>query len=577
MKKKLIRLASLWLAVIMLATTTFATTAFAADEGAKTEIRFFFSYDERSYLEEGYYVSGNYKTLPLTEGKVKLSDFIDHENYSLSLDVHSDFKIIGWILWETDTTDGTCGPNVNDFEVDHVFDASDFPETTTGTTTYTRIVEPMLLRVGLTGGVFVLSCEDDILNAPNMELDRFDRDNYIECDFMAAPLSLADDEVTTMAGEAPKGKFIDGWQLWDFAESGFIRLYGEGPVAEYDTDGEITASDMEEFYDAWGALAPVLTDYAITHQPTDDEPYVETNCDSDIAEYRWFEVGETDDVLVDGADEETFSGVERNGKEYYAEVEYEDGTILTSDSFEWKKPVKKPSGGGGMPAGGDMSTTGADKYDENDQIKPEDSKPVTPPTTPATPAEPSGEQESNKLFDDVPAGSWFEAAAEWMGQKGYMSGTAPRIFSPDVKTTRGMIVTVLWRMAGSPAPTGECPFEDVKDGSYYEDAITWAQENGVVTGHSETVFAPDDLITREQLAAIIFRNEVRKGMEAVTMEENLTHFEDAEKVSEYAVTAMNWAVGQKIIGGITETLLAPQKEATRAECAVILYRTYNNK
>ena len=364
---------------------------------------------------------------------------------------------------------------------------------------------------------------------------------------------------------------VTGWKVWRNL-SGMV----EEPVTEYRLDDEIAVADIDGkiVEPIYAAVVPPIV-YEITHQPTDDEPYVETNCDADIKEYRWFEVGEAGDVLVDGAEEETFSGVERNGKEYYAEVEYKDGTTLTSDSFEWKKPVKKPSGGGGLKAGGDMSTTGADKFDEEDQAKPEDSKPETPPTTPATPTEPSSELESNKLFDDVPAGAWFEAAAEWMGQKGYMSGTAQRTFSPNVKTTRGMIVTVLWRMAGSPAPTGECPFEDVKADSYYEDAITWAQENGVVTGHSETVFAPDDLITREQLATIIFRNEVRKGMEALTMEENLTHFEDADKVSEYAVTAMNWAVGQKIINGITETLLAPQKEATRAECATMLYRMEN--
>lgn len=568
MKKKLIRLASLWLAVLMLATTTFATTAFAADEGEKTEIRFLFSYDERDCLEEGEDVWGIYKTLPLTDGKVKLSDFIDHENSSLSLDVHPDFKIIGWLLWETDPATGKCGPNVNDFEVDHVFDASDFPETTTGTTTYTRIVEPMLLRVGLTGGVFVLSCEDDILNAPNMELDRFNRDNNIKRDFMAAPLSLADDEVTAMAGEAPKGKFLDGWQLWNYSSSGYIRLYGEGPIAEYDTDGEITASDMEEFYDAWGALAPVLTDYAITHQPTDDEPYVETNCDADIAAYRWFEVGETDDVLVDGADEETFSGVERNGKEYYAEVEYEDGTILTSDSFEWKKPVKKPSGGGGLPAGGVIS-----RPSEEEDKKPQ----ITIPTTPTTPSTDgnNGALTSNKLFDDAPVGSWFEPAAEWMGQKGYMTGTAPRTFSPNVNTSRAMIVTILWRINGSVEPQGECKFEDVPAGSYYEKAVTWANENGVILGTDEATFSPDMLVTREQIATILFRDEIRRGMETMTLEENLTRFEDAGEISEFAVSALNWAVGKGIINGVDEDTLAPKKEATRAECAAIFYRIYN--
>ncbi len=317
--------------------------------------------------------------------------------------------------------------------------------------------------------------------------------------------------------------------------------------------------------------------YGITHQPTMDEPYVLTNKEEDVVSYTWYQRSAESHILLDSENEYTLSSGE-DGEEYFVEIEFIDETILISDYFEWKeatKPVKKPSGGGGgMQAGGDTSNKGADKFDENDQIKPEDSEPITPPTS-TTPEDTSGEQESNKLFDDVPEGSWFEEAAEWMGQNGYMSGTAPRTFSPNLNTTRGMIVTVLWRMAGSPAPQGECPFDDVAEGSYYEDAITWAAENGIVTGHSETIFAPDDLITREQLATIIFRNEVRKGMEALTMEENLTHFTDADEISEYAVTAMNWAVGQGIINGISETTLAPKKTATRAEFATMLYRMEN--
>ncbi|MBQ2743258.1 MAG: S-layer homology domain-containing protein, partial [Oscillospiraceae bacterium] len=185
------------------------------------------------------------------------------------------------------------------------------------------------------------------------------------------------------------------------------------------------------------------------------------------------------------------------------------------------------------------------------------------------------QQQSGKLFDDVPVGSWYEEAAEWMGKNGYMSGTAGRTFSPNLGTSRGMIVTILWRIAGSPEPQGECPFEDVNPGSYYEKAITWAQENGVVTGHSDTIFKPDDLITREQLAAIIYRNEVRKGMDAVTTEENLTSFADHTSVRAYAVTAMNWAVGEGLLNGVGDNTLAPQKTATRAEAATMIYRMEN--
>jgi len=376
----------------------------------------------------------------------------------------------------------------------------------------------------------------------------------LNVDEVKAVLDLTDRDVT-------------GWKVWD-SVSGMV----EGTPAEYALDDEVAFENLdgkvvEPIYQT--VTPPPQFVYEITHQPTTNEPYVETNADDEVLTYIWYQISDIDIPLNDEDEYKLSKG--ENGEKYYCVIKFEDGvTELISDSFEWKKTVKRPTGGG-MPAGGDMSTTGADKYDENDQKKPADST----PTVPTTPEAPSGEQDSGKLFDDVPENSWFGPAAEWMGQKGYMSGTAARTFSPNLNTTRGMIVTVLWRMAGSPAPQGECPFEDVKADSYYEDAITWAQENGVVTGYSDTIFKPDQLITREQLAAIIFRNEVRKGMEALTMEENLTHFEDADKISEYAVTAMNWAVGQKIINGVSETLLAPQKTATRAECATMLYRMEN--
>ncbi len=304
--------------------------------------------------------------------------------------------------------------------------------------------------------------------------------------------------------------------------------------------------------------------YGINHQPTMDEPYVVTNKEEDVVSYAWYQRSAESHIRLEDENEYKLSGGE-DGKEYFVDVEFIDETVIRSDYFEWEKPsapTYRPSGGGGLPAtGAGRGNTTPTVTEKEEATKPEDDK--------------GGKLESDKLFDDVPAGIWYAEAAEWMGKKGYMSGTAPRIFSPDLNTTRGMIVTVLWRMAGSPTPSGECPFVDVKPNSYYRDAITWAQENGVVTGHSDTIFKPDDLITREQLAAIIFRNEVRKGMEAVTLEENLAAFEDAGDISEYAITALNWAVGQKVINGVSETKLAPRKTATRAECATMLYRMEN--
>ncbi|MBR2181348.1 MAG: S-layer homology domain-containing protein, partial [Oscillospiraceae bacterium] len=182
---------------------------------------------------------------------------------------------------------------------------------------------------------------------------------------------------------------------------------------------------------------------------------------------------------------------------------------------------------------------------------------------------------TESTFTDVAPAAWYGDAVEWMNKKGYMSGTGNGRFSPNLPTTRGMVVTVLWRIAGKPAPQGECTFQDVKAGSYYEDAIAWAQENGVVTGHSDTVFAPDELITREQLATIIHRNEKRLGND-VSHFNDLEHFVDDHHVSDWALEAKQWAVGAGIISGTSATTLHPKKEATRAETAAILYRM-NNK
>ncbi|MBQ6698141.1 MAG: S-layer homology domain-containing protein [Oscillospiraceae bacterium] len=230
---------------------------------------------------------------------------------------------------------------------------------------------------------------------------------------------------------------------------------------------------------------------------------------------------------------------------------------------------------GGLSAGGDKGTSGKDnlgtpsddKADEVDKPDEKEEDDTTPPS--------DDTDKTESTFTDVAPAAWYGDAVEWMNKKGYMSGTGNGKFSPNLPTTRGMVVTVLWRIAGKPAPQGECTFQDVKAGSYYEDAIAWAQENGVVTGHSDTVFAPDELITREQLATIIHRNEKRLGND-VSHFNDLEHFVDDHHVSDWALEAKQWAVGAGIISGTSATTLHPKKEATRAETAAILYRM-NNK
>ena len=152
-----------------------------------------------------------------------------------------------------------------------------------------------------------------------------------------------------------------------------------------------------------------------------------------------------------------------------------------------------------------------------------------------------------------------------------MNGIGETEFAPEKTVTRAMLVTVLYRAEGEPATNRSIPFADIDMGAYYANAVIWAQQNGIINGISDTMFAPDENVTREQIAAIMFRYAIYKGMDAVTLEENL-HFTDANEISEYAVSAMNWAVGCKLMQGKTATTINPKDNATRAEIATILKR-----
>ena len=174
-------------------------------------------------------------------------------------------------------------------------------------------------------------------------------------------------------------------------------------------------------------------------------------------------------------------------------------------------------------------------------------------------------------FADVPSGSWYYDDVAYVYDTGLMTGLTATTFGPNLSTTRGMIVTILWRMENEPAAKHGCPFADVRRGSYYEQAIAWASENGIVTGFDASTFAPDQAITREQLAAILFRFAAYRGMDAVTLRENLSSFQDQAAISAYAVSALNWAVGEGLMQG-TGDKLEPTGNATRAQAAAMLRR-----
>ena len=177
---------------------------------------------------------------------------------------------------------------------------------------------------------------------------------------------------------------------------------------------------------------------------------------------------------------------------------------------------------------------------------------------------------SDRPFHDVPDGSWYAGAVSFVHGQGWMTGTAPYVFSPSLTLSRGMAVTILHRLAGSPAGEG-LPFPDVAAEAYYGPAVAWAAAEGVVSGYSDGRFAPQDPVTREQLAALLFRFAGAQGFDTAPRAD-LSPYWDSLQVGPYAREAMAWAVEMGLLTGRTQTTLAPGGTATRAETAVLLER-----
>ena len=181
---------------------------------------------------------------------------------------------------------------------------------------------------------------------------------------------------------------------------------------------------------------------------------------------------------------------------------------------------------------------------------------------------------ADSTFSDVKTSDWFYDDVRYVCENGLMNGTGSGTFSPKATTTRGMIVTILYRLSGEPAVSGVCPFGDVAAGKYYEKAITWAAENKIVSGYADGTFGPDNAITREQLAAILYRYATFCGY-AVTASAEISRFADAGTVGSYALTAMKWASAEGLING-SGSKLDPKGSATRAQVAAILARFCKN-
>lgn len=178
-------------------------------------------------------------------------------------------------------------------------------------------------------------------------------------------------------------------------------------------------------------------------------------------------------------------------------------------------------------------------------------------------------------FTDVTIDDWFANEIMWAYENGLMVGTSSTTFSPHATTTRGMTVTILYRLESAPAAAAN-PFSDVEADKYYTDAVTWAAENGVVSGYGNGNFGPEDPVTREQLAVILFNYAKFKGYDVSVGEDtNILSYEDAGKISEYAIPAIQWACGAGIVQG-DGAKLDPQGNATRAQVAAMLMRFVEN-
>lgn len=174
-------------------------------------------------------------------------------------------------------------------------------------------------------------------------------------------------------------------------------------------------------------------------------------------------------------------------------------------------------------------------------------------------------------FTDVSEDDWFYDAVKYVVQKEMFAGTSETTFEPNLTMSRAMLVTVLYRMDGTPEVSGSSKFADVLDGQYYTDAVLWATENGIVAGYDNGLFGTNDIVSRQQMATFLYRYAQYKGYD-VSLVKGLENYTDSSTVASYAIRPMQWAVANGLINGTSATTLTPTGGATRAQVAVILMR-----
>ena len=187
-----------------------------------------------------------------------------------------------------------------------------------------------------------------------------------------------------------------------------------------------------------------------------------------------------------------------------------------------------------------------------------------------------GENCPLQLYADLVKSEWYHDGVHYCMEEGLMQGVADDQFAPDGKATRAQIVTILWRLDGSPMVEIAEGFNDVFDGDWYNNAIRWASASGIAGGYGDSIFGPNDIITREQMVAMLWRYCGYKGYDvSVGDETNILSYSDAFDIAEYAIPAMQWACGSGVIESIEENntlYLDPQGDVVRSQIAAMIHR-----
>ena len=176
----------------------------------------------------------------------------------------------------------------------------------------------------------------------------------------------------------------------------------------------------------------------------------------------------------------------------------------------------------------------------------------------------------SRVFADVDTSRWYHEGVDHVVREKLMNGVSETLFHPNHNLTRGELVTVLYRMAGTPAVEASTPFTDVAEGRFYSDAVAWAYENEITEGVTDTLFAPNTDVTREQLVTFLYRYAQRKGLKTDAVG-SLDQYPDAGSIGNFAVEPMTWAVTNGIVDGL-DGKLAPKAASTRAQIATVIMR-----